>query len=121
MTPPDTMHTIDPAQARQEYTRLLGDGEQLHAAHRLLHDTILFTDLRLILIYATGVTGRKSEYHSIPYRSVSHFCVMARNPFDSDATLHIWTASFTEPTKSTFAEGVDVYEVQALLARFVSR
>ncbi|CAM5226146.1 hypothetical protein SBADM41S_02992 [Streptomyces badius] len=36
-------HTIDPAAARQT-ARLLGQGEQVHAAFLLVRDSILFTD-----------------------------------------------------------------------------
>jgi hypothetical protein len=41
---------MDPAAAAQEYGRLLGNGEQVHAAYLLVRDAFLFTDRRLILI-----------------------------------------------------------------------
>ena len=37
-------HAIDPAQAQQDFARLLGPGEQVHAAYLLIRDTIFFTD-----------------------------------------------------------------------------
>ncbi|MFE4057311.1 PH domain-containing protein [Streptomyces sp. NPDC059096] len=117
----DTAHSTDPARLRQEYARLLGDDEQVHAVYRLSRDTVLFTDLRLILVSAVGVTGKKWEYHSIPYRDVSHFCVTATSAFAADAELHIWTTSAAGSIEYTFSDGADVYEVQALLARFVPR
>ena len=60
---------VDPAQAAQEYGRLLAQGEQVHAAYLLVRDAFLFTDRRLILVDKQGVTGRKVQYHSIPYRA----------------------------------------------------
>ena len=39
-------HPIDPAQAAQDYAKLLGQGETVHTAYLLIRDTILFTDNR---------------------------------------------------------------------------
>lgn len=68
-------HTIDSGTAQQDYARLLGQGERVHAAYLLIRDTILFTDRRLLLVDKQGITGKKVEYHSIPYRSITHFAV----------------------------------------------
>ena len=47
-------HTVNPQSAQQDYARLLGHGEQVHAAFLLIRDTILVTDRRLILIDKQG-------------------------------------------------------------------
>ena len=111
---------VDPAAAAQEYARLLAPGEQVHAAYLLVRDVFLFTDRRLVLVDKQGVTGRKVEYHSIPYRAVTHFSVETAGTFDLDAELTIWLAGGQGIVKQ-FGRGVDVYEVQALLATFVAR
>ncbi|MEZ7006674.1 PH domain-containing protein [Streptomyces sp. SCSIO 75703] len=114
-------HSIDPAQAQQEYARLLGHGEQVRTAYLLIRDTILFTDRRLLLIDKQGITGRKTEYHSIPYRSITHFSVETAGHLDLDAELKIWISGTAEPVEKTFTKGVDIYEVQAILTEFVAR
>ncbi|MEU0083483.1 PH domain-containing protein [Streptomyces sp. NPDC006274] len=114
-------HTVDPGQAQQEYARLLGHGEQMQAAYVLIRDTILFTDRRLILVDKQGITGRKVEYHSIPYRSITHFAVETAGTFDLDAELKIWISGTPAPIEKTFTKGVDIYEVQAILTQFVAR
>lgn len=113
-------HTIDPAEAAQDYARLLGQGERVHAAYLLIRDTILFTDRRLLLIDKQGVTGKKVEYHSVPYRSITHFAVETAGTFDLDAELKIWISSNPTPIQKTFTKGVDIYEVQAILTQFVT-
>lgn len=113
-------HTVDPGSAQQEYARLLGQ-EQVHAAYLLIRDTILFTDRRLILVDKQGITGKKVEYHSIPYRSITHFAVETAGTFDLDAELKIWLSGATTPVQKTFTKGVDIYEVQAILTQFVTR
>ena len=112
---------IDPAAAAREYGRLLGHGEQVHAAYQLVRDAFLFTDRRLILVDKQGMTGRKVEYHSVPYRSVTHFSVETAGTFDLDAELKIWLSGSSTPIVKQFGKGVDVYEVQALLSAFVTR
>jgi PH (Pleckstrin Homology) domain-containing protein len=111
----------DPAAAAREYGRLLAHGEQVHAAYQLVRDAFLFTDRRLILVDKQGMTGRKVEYHSVPYRSITHFSVETAGTFDLDAELKIWLSGSPTPIAKQFGKGVDVYEVQALLTAFVTR
>ncbi len=111
---------IDPAAAMQEYGRLVGDGEQIRAAYLLVRDAFLFTDRRLILVDKQGVTGRKIRYHSVPYKSISHFSVETAGTFDLDAELKIWLSGGTHFSQQ-FSKGVDIYEVQALLSYYVGR
>lgn len=114
-------HSVNPSQAQQEYARLLGQGEQVHAAYLLVRDTILFTDRRLVMIDKQGITGKKTEYHSVPYRSITHFAVETAGTFDLDAELKIWISGTPTPVQKTFTKGVDIYEVQAVLTQFVAR
>ncbi|EHK88632.1 PH domain-containing protein [Saccharomonospora azurea] len=111
---------IDPRSATKQYGRLLAQDEQIHAAYQLIRDSFLFTNRRLILIDKQGVTGRKVEYHSIPYRNIGHFAVETAGTFDLDAELKIWLSGSLEPIVKQFGKGVDVYEVQALLSAYVA-
>lgn len=112
---------VDPAAAAREYSRLLTDGEAVNAAYILVRDAVLFTDRRLILVDKQGMTGRKIEYHTLPYRSIAHFSVETAGTFDLDAELKIWMSGGGGPISAQFGKGVDVYEVQALLAHYVAR
>jgi hypothetical protein len=112
---------IDPAAAADEYGRLLGHGEQVHAAYQLVRDAFLFTDRRLIMVDKQGVTGRKVEYHTVPYRAITHFAVETAGTFDLDAELKIWLSGSAAPIQKQFGKDVDVYEVQALLSYYVAR
>ena len=112
---------VDPAGVAKEYGRLLAQGEQVHAGYQLVRDVFVFTDRRLILVDKQGVTGRKVSYHSIPYKSVTHFSVETAGTFDLDAELKIWLSGSPLPIAKRFGKGVDVYEVQALLSHYVAR
>ena len=50
---------------------ILVPGEQVTLAFSLIRDLIVFTEFRLILVDKQGVTGKKTSYKSLPYRSIS--------------------------------------------------
>ena len=101
------------------WTRLLAPGEQVQELYRLPRTTFLFTSRRLILV-EEAMTGRRVDYLSIPYRSITHFAVEAGGVFAADADLRIWVAGRTSPVEKSFGADVDVYAVQALLAQHLA-
>ena len=50
---------------------ILVPGEQVTLAFSLIRDLIVFTEFRLILVDKQGVTGKKTSYKSLPYRSTT--------------------------------------------------
>ena len=112
---------IDAEKANSDYGKILGNGEQIEHAYQLVRDAILFTNRRLILIDKQGLTGKKIEYLSIPYKSVVRFAVESAGHFDLEAELKLWTSGMSTPIQKTFSKAVNIYEVQALLAEYVGR
>ena len=108
---------LDSDKALKEFGRLLGPGEEIHAAYVLIRDSFIFTNRRLILVDKQGMTGKKVDYTSVPYRHVHRFSVETAGHFDLDAELKIWVAGQADPIKQEFRKGVDIYEVQAILAQ----
>jgi hypothetical protein len=83
----------------------------------LYRDVFLFTTRRLILIDKQGLTGKKIEMKSMPYKSISRYSLETAGTFDLDAELKIWISSENLPSVSKkFSKAVDVYKVQRLLA-----
>ncbi|MCG8353393.1 MAG: PH domain-containing protein [Chloroflexales bacterium] len=112
---------VDVQRLHKELEALLVDGEQLVRAFRILRDLFVFTDKRLILIDKQGMTGKKAEYHSIPYKSISHFSVETAGTFDADAELKIYISSSTTPIQREFKRGTDIIGVQKALAQGILR
>ncbi|WP_280424548.1 PH domain-containing protein [Nocardia carnea] len=110
---------MEPAQAQQEFQRLMGNGEQIYSAYILVRDAMLFTNRRLILVDKQGLSGRKVSYHSIPYRAITHFAVETAGTFDLDAELLVWISGSDTPLQKRFNRQVDIYEVQGILSHFV--
>ena len=112
---------LETSAANAQYAKILGEGERIEHAYKLIRDAILFTDRRLILVDKQGLAGKKIECLSIPYKSVVRFSVETAGHFDLDAELKIWTSGMNAPLEKRFSATVSVYEGQALLAAYVGR
>lgn len=112
---------IDTAKIQAEFSQILAPGEKVEHAYQLIRDYFVFTDRRFILVDRQGLTGSKVEYHSIPYRSITHFSIETGGTFDLDAELKIWISSTAAPIQKTFNKKLSIYEVQAVLASYVLR
>lgn len=99
----------------------LADDEKVEKAFRLVRDLIIFTNRRMILVDWQGMTGKKAEYHSVPYRAVTHFSVESAGHFDLEAELKIWISSTPDPIRKTFSRGQTIFDVQKALATYVGR
>jgi hypothetical protein len=73
---------IDATKIQAEFARILAPGEKVEHAYQLIRDYFVFTDKRFVLVDKQGITGSKVEYHSIPYRSITHFSIETAGTFD---------------------------------------
>jgi len=112
---------IDPHTIQQEFAQILAPGEKVEHAYQLIRDYFVFTDKRFVLVDKQGLTGSKVSYHSIPYRSITHFSVETAGTFDLDAELKIWISGAAVPVQKQFNKRLSIYEVQAVLASYVLR
>jgi hypothetical protein len=108
---------IDAQALQKELQAVMVEGEQILRAFRIFRDMFVFSDKRLILIDKQGMTGTKAEYHSIPYKSISHFSVETAGTFDGDAELKIYVSSNPTPIQREFKRGTDIIGVQQMLAQ----
>ncbi|MEQ9304041.1 MAG: PH domain-containing protein [Marinoscillum sp.] len=111
---------VDTEKLTTEYKQLLVDGETIEIGFKLVRDTFIFTNKRLILIDKQGVTGKKTEYFSVTYKSITRFSIETAGTFDLDAELKIWVSSERDPSiQKKFNKSVNVYDIQKLLASYV--
>ncbi len=104
----------------KNYGILLTEGEEIELGFKLIRDVFIFTTKRLILVDKQGITGSKTEYKSISYKSITRFSIETAGTFELDAELKIWVSSELQPSiKKQFNKSVNVYEVQKLLAHYV--
>ena len=107
---------VDNESLEASYQQLLCEGEVVEAGFKLIRDTFIFTNKRLILVDIQGVTGKKTEYLSIPYSKITKFSIETAGHFDLDADLKIWVGADPEPIEKKFSRKVNIYDLQKVLA-----
>ncbi|NEZ68235.1 PH domain-containing protein [Leptolyngbyaceae cyanobacterium CCMR0082] len=116
----DNASEADLGLLEQELSKILLNGEKIIKGFKLMRDFFVFTEHRLILVDVQGLTGKKKEYHSLPYKSITHFAVETAGGFDRDAEMKIWISGESYPIEREFkrSEG-KIFEVQKILAHYV--
>lgn len=71
------------------YGAVLMEGEAVQSEFKGLRDGAVFTDRRLLVYNAQGIMGKKIEFSSFPWRSITAFSVENSGTFDLDAELKI--------------------------------
>lgn len=107
---------LDSVALNQEFKDIICDGEVIECGFRVLRDKWVFTNKRLIMVDVQGITGKKKEYHSIPYRAITHFSVETAGSFDLDCELDIWISGIPEPYQYELGRKVNVVAIQKALA-----
>jgi hypothetical protein len=110
---------VDAATLQTEFAQVLAPGERIDKAYQLIRDMFVFTDQRLIFVNRQGMTGKKVEYQSIPYRSITRFSIETAGTFDLDAELKIWLTGNPVPIQLQFNKKLSIYAVQSVLASYV--
>ncbi|MBU5677615.1 PH domain-containing protein [Alkaliphilus sp. MSJ-5] len=105
----------------KEYANILAENETIEKSYKLIRDMFIFTNKRLILVDKQGMTGKKTEYHSIPYKSITHFNIETAGHFDLDAELKIWISGTSAPIEKQFNKSLNIYELQSVLATYILR
>ena len=109
---------IDAAEGQALFLEVLLPDEQVEEAYQLFRDAFVFTSWRMIFKDAQGMTGKKVEYHSFPYRSMSHFSIESAGTFDLDAELKVFISGSTSPVISRrFNKKLNIYDVARVLAQ----
>mmetsp|Transcript_76414 Transcript_76414/g.115016 ORF Transcript_76414/g.115016 Transcript_76414/m.115016 type:complete len:757 (+) Transcript_76414:47-2317(+) len=96
----DDNKAVDPAAVNETFhteVPILQGCEQVELAFKAGRDMVIFTQKRILLVDPKGIFGRKTEYFSIPYKTILAFGVKTANGLgDRDAELEIWTDMMPE-------------------------
>lgn len=93
---------IDAEELQLEYGVLLNDDEKISCGYKVVRDTFMFTNRRLLLVDVQGITGKKIQYLSVPYNKITAFSVETAGTLDLDAELKIWVTGIAIPVTKKF-------------------
>ncbi len=109
----------DVREIEDELAFLMVEGEEVQKAFTLIRDMVIFTNKRLINVDVQGLTGKKKEYHSIPYNKITQFSVETAGRLDMDAELRIWISGIGIPKTITFSRNANVEDLLRVLSSHV--
>lgn len=76
----------------EELQSLLVDGEIFQHCYKTIRDIAALTNKRIIIMDKQGLTGKKTEIFSIPFKSIDMWSSEnAGKLFDVSSELEIWT------------------------------
>lgn len=95
-------------------------GESAVAAYKTFRDVAIFTNKRLIVRDAQGLTGKKVEIHSLPYSSIYMWSSEnGHGIFNVNSEIELWTKA--GHIKVHLNKGLDVRRLDKLIATAVLR
>lgn len=98
--------------------QLLVEGESIVGAYKAIRDYVVFTDKRFISVNVQGITGKKQDFTSMPYRNISVFSVETSGVLDLDSELELYFSGVGK-VKFEFTRQSDVVEIGRLISRYV--
>lgn len=98
---------------------LLIDGEEIISQYRTIRDQVVFTDKRIIAMNIKGVTGRKKELFTIPYKKIQYYSVQTVGFLElfPDAELSVFFSN-GKVTVFEFKGNNEVLEISKTIAKY---
>ena len=110
---------INPEKLEKQLIPLMIEGENVLKFYKLIRDLVVFTNKRIILIDKQGVTGKKTEFLTIPYKSIKYFSKESAGTIDLDAEIKIWISGEDTPREFQFSKDNSVDEVYQILSYYI--
>lgn len=102
----------------QDVNDILVSGETAVAAYKTFRDSAVFTNKRLIVRDAQGITGKKVEIYSLPYSSIYMWSSEnGHGLFNFNSEIELWTKA--GHIKVNLNKGLDVRRLDKLIAQAV--
>lgn len=96
---------------------LLVPGEEAQVAYKTIRDIAVVTNKRFIISDRQGMTGKKVEIYTIPFKSIDMYSSENGGTFDLNAELELWTRS--GKFKLNLNKKVDIRKLDKLIAEYI--
>ncbi len=83
---------MEKATPEEEILSILTEGEEILQCYKTVRDQAALTNKRIIIMDKQGITGKKIEIYSLPYRSIDMWSSEnVGKLFDINSELELWT------------------------------
>ena len=97
---------------------LLLPDEKILGVYKSVRDYVMFTDKRFIAVNVQGITGKKQDITSMPYRNITCFSVETAGTLDIDSELEIYISAVGK-VKFEFTGRSDIVEIGKMISQNV--
>lgn len=96
---------------------MLIEGEEAKVAYKTIRDVAVVTNKRLIIADRQGLTGKKIEVYTIPFKSIVMYSSENGGTFDFNSELELWTK--VGHFKLNLNKKVDVRKLDKMIAEAI--
>lgn len=97
---------------------LFVEGEEIIGSYKALRDYVVFTTARIISVNVQGMTGKKIDYTSLPYKKVQAFSVETAGVLDMDSELDLVFSGLGK-VKFEFTGKSDIVAIGNVISEYI--
>ena len=97
---------------------LLLPDEKILGVYKSVRDYVMFTDKRFIAVNVQGITGKKQDITSMPYKNITCFSVETAGTLDIDSELEIYISAVGK-VRFEFTGRSDIVEIGKMISQNV--
>ena len=110
---------VEPDSVMPRVGPLLIDGEYIVAAFKTIRDSVIFTNKRVVTINVQGLTGKKTDYTSLPYSRLQAYSVETSGHFDRDSELDLFFGAGIGQIRFELKGGYDIVNLCKLISAHI--
>jgi hypothetical protein len=104
-------------QIPKEMEDILIEGEKAEVAYKTVRDVAVVTNKRIIIADRQGLTGKKVEINTIPFKSIIMYSSENGGMLDFNAELELWTKAGN--FKLNLNKKVDIRKLDRIIGRYI--
>lgn len=108
---------VSKAEPTKDLLNMLVEGENVMHCYKTIRDIAALTNKRLIVRDAQGLTGKKVEIYSLPFRSIDMWSTENAGMLDLNAELELWTKA--GHFKLKVSPKCDIREFESVLGKAI--
>lgn len=118
LTPILTWTFVQEVSVPASVQELLIEGETPVCSYKTIRDVATITNKRIIIADSQGITGKKIEIYTIPFKSIVMYSTENAGRFlDFNAELELWTRA--GHFKINLNRGIDIRKVDRIIASYI--
>jgi hypothetical protein len=109
---------VQETKAPSDVEAILIDGEYVEIAYKTVRDVAVITNKRIIIADKQGLTGKKVEVYTIPFKSIIMYSSEnSGRILDFNSELELWTK--VGKFKLNLQKGIDIRKLDKLIGQHI--